>query len=137
MSAELTKYEDCMNELNELKDLFHSLRSNCEFKGKDSEGAVHYRFEPGYDASLALARVHSHIKAIESFLKERTEPLKTNETVELLTWLDAHPSTTNRLAVITTKSGTNIQLWNKDPDPGDGIRIDTEDKNNCLRSIKE
>jgi len=126
MSTELTSYEDCMNELNELKDLFHSLRTNCEFKGKDSEGAVHYHFEPGYNASLAFAQVHSHIKALESFLKEHTEPLKQNEAAELLTWLDAHPSTTNSLAVITTKSGTYIQLWNKDPDPGDGIRIAAE-----------
>ncbi len=132
MSAEITNYEDCMNELNELKDLFHSLRANCKYLGKDPDGKVAYSFDLGYNASLDLAQVHSHIKAIENFLKEHTESPKQNEAVELLTWLDAHPSTTNRLAVITTKSGTNIQLWNKDPDPGDGIRINAEDPYNCI-----
>ena len=121
MNSEPTKYEDCMRELNELKKLMYGLKSNCAYNGKDQAGAVHYGFEPGYNASLAFERALSSIKAIESFLKEQTEPTKPNETVELLNWLDAHPATTNRLAVITTKSGTNIRLLDKNPDPGDGI----------------
>lgn len=124
MNTEPTKYENCMNELNELKELFHSLRSNCEFKGKDSEGAVHYHFEPGYNASLALTQVHSHIKAIESFLKEYTAPPKSIEAVELLNWIDNHPATANRLESVTTKSGVNIQLREGSPDPGISLLSD-------------
>lgn len=122
MSAELTKYEDCVYELNKLKDLILTMKDNCKYLGKDPDGAIVNSFELGYDANLAFARAISHVEAIESFLKEHMEPSKTNETVELLTWLDAHPATTNRLVAITTKSGANIRLLDKNPDPGDGLK---------------
>lgn len=112
MSAELTSYEDCMNELNKLKDLIHSLKTNCEYKGKDQTGAVVYGFELGYDASQAFARAHSHIKAIESFLKEHIDENRKSSTINLLDWLSENPNTADRLSSVKTPEGIELAIRN-------------------------
>lgn len=123
MSAELTNYEDCMHELNELRGIILSLNNNCTYQGKDRDGAVLYSFEPGFDAQLSFSWANSHIKAIENFLKEHTEPAHKSEEIELLEWIDAHPATANRLESVTMKSGASVKLRERDSDPAPVVTI--------------
>ena len=110
MNVELVK-----TDLEFLDRLISEIEDKIVYKGKDDTGARVYTLTTECEIDRLAARASNALHP----LKWQGET--SDETAKLLNWLDAHPATTNRLAVITTKSGTNIQLWNKDTDPGDGI----------------
>lgn len=103
MNIELAK-----TELEFLDKLISEIEDRIVYKGKDATGARVYTLTTEYEIDRLAARVSNALHP----LKWQGET--SDETVKLLNWLDAHPATANRLAVITTKSGANIQLWNKD-----------------------